>query len=128
VYLVDCEGEPYTGVVKYDIHQNETQVHRLEAHQYTQEAIFVPRPGAATEDDGWLLNMVLDGRTQKSFLQIMDARDIGNGSDCIVAKIHLKTHVPYSFHASFHHSFMWDDGDGAPRALQPQTMAHNSRL
>jgi all-trans-8'-apo-beta-carotenal 15,15'-oxygenase len=128
VYLVDCDKEPYTGILKYDTHLHVLQVHRLNEHQYTQEAIFVPRPNPLSEDDGWLLNMVLDGRTQKSFLQIMDAGNIENGSDPILAKVHLKTHVPYSFHASFHHQFMWNDIASPAKHLQRHLVTSNSRL
>jgi torulene dioxygenase len=40
------------------------------------EAIFVPRPGAAEEDedDGVLLSVVLDGHSRKSYLLCLDAR------------------------------------------------------
>ncbi|CAN8106549.1 unnamed protein product [Discula destructiva] len=37
------------------------------------EAIFVARPGAVEEDDGVLLSVVLDGRTEKSYLLCLDA-------------------------------------------------------
>lgn len=44
------------------------------------EAIFVPRPGGESEDDGVLLSVVLDGFSEKSYLLCLDAetmREIG---------------------------------------------------
>lgn len=38
------------------------------------EAIFVPRPGGAEEDDGMLLSVVLDGISSKSYLLCLNAR------------------------------------------------------
>lgn len=38
------------------------------------EPIFVERPGAAAEDDGVLLSVVLDGAARKSYLVCLDAR------------------------------------------------------
>lgn len=62
------------------------------------EPIFVPRPGRAHEDDGWLLSLVYDGAEHRSRLYVLDARDVEDGP---VALAHLPHHVPYGFHGMF---------------------------
>jgi all-trans-8'-apo-beta-carotenal 15,15'-oxygenase len=100
VYAVDCEHEPYTGTIKVDVALREVVGRwRLEPGQYTQEAIFAEKAGdSGVEDDGYLLNLVFDGRTRRSFLQVLDAQDLNKGP---LARLHLKGHVPYSFHSTF---------------------------
>ncbi|KAI6119973.1 carotenoid oxygenase [Pisolithus croceorrhizus] len=38
------------------------------------EAIFVPNPNGAAEDDGVLPSVVLDGCAEKSYLLVLDAK------------------------------------------------------
>ncbi|KZT24647.1 carotenoid oxygenase [Neolentinus lepideus HHB14362 ss-1] len=63
------------------------------------EPIFVPRPGSSPEtqeDDGILLSVVLDGKTQKSMLVMLDAKDLTE-----VARAEIGTHFPFGFHGVF---------------------------
>ncbi|KZT18595.1 carotenoid oxygenase [Neolentinus lepideus HHB14362 ss-1] len=63
------------------------------------EPIFVPRPGSSPEtqeDDGILLSVVLDGKTQKSMLVMLDAKDLTE-----VARAYMGTHFPLGFHGVF---------------------------
>jgi len=60
--------------------------------------VFVARPDAVAEDDGWLLVLMYDAANHRSTLVILDARDIAKGP---VARLHLKYHIPYGLHGSF---------------------------
>jgi carotenoid cleavage dioxygenase-like enzyme len=74
---------------------------------YAQEARFVPRRGAETEDDGWLLSYVFDesqlddnGNCRPnavSELWVIDAK----GMREVVAKIRLPQRVPYGLHGDW---------------------------
>ncbi len=46
---------------------------------YAQEPIFVPRPGAQAEDEGWVLSLVFDAEEQRSSLVILDAQRLSGG-------------------------------------------------
>ena len=48
-----------------------------------------------TEDRGWVLSEVLDGKAGKSFLAVFEAGHIEDGP---VAKLKLSEHLPMSFH------------------------------
>ena len=62
------------------------------------EGVFVPRPDGTAEDDGWLLSMVYDGREDRSRLEVLDARRIGDGP---IAACHFDHPVPLGFHGAF---------------------------
>jgi carotenoid cleavage dioxygenase-like enzyme len=50
---------------------------------------------SATEDRGWLLCEVLDGKSEKSFMAIFDAAHVNDGP---IVRVHLHHHLPMSFH------------------------------
>ncbi|MDZ7892797.1 MAG: carotenoid oxygenase family protein [Rhodoferax sp.] len=62
------------------------------------EAIFVPKQGAATEDEGWLMVVWWDPVRNASELVIHDARDISGEP---VARIQLDHHIPLGFHGNW---------------------------
>jgi beta,beta-carotene 9',10'-dioxygenase len=63
---------------------------------YPGEPVFVAEPGAADEDSGALLSVVLDARSQRSFLLVLDAADLGE-----LARAEVPHHIPFSFHGQF---------------------------
>jgi carotenoid cleavage dioxygenase-like enzyme len=60
------------------------------------EPVFVSSPGAASEDEGVVLCVVLDGRKGNSFLLILDA-----GSFTELARAEAPHHIPFGFHGQF---------------------------
>lgn len=77
----------FDGLVKYDMETQTASYFSVHGHS-PGEAIFVPKPGGAAEDDGVLLSVVLDGYTEKSYLLVLDAKtmeEVGRAEmDCIV--------------------------------------------
>ncbi len=63
---------------------------------YPGEPVFVAQPGAEREDDGVVLSVVLDGRTERSFLLVLDA-----GSLEELARAEVPHHIPFGFHGQF---------------------------
>jgi beta,beta-carotene 9',10'-dioxygenase len=60
------------------------------------EPIFVAAPDAKSEDDGLLLSLVLDSVAKRSFLLILDARDLSEKG-----RAFLPHHVPFGFHGQY---------------------------
>ena len=54
------------------------------------------RAGAEDEDDGVLLSVVLDSRTERSFLLVLDARSLEE-----LARAEVPHHIPFGFHGQF---------------------------
>ncbi|WP_323374622.1 carotenoid oxygenase family protein [Nostoc commune] len=86
------------GLLKYDLETGSTQVHEFGRGRFGGDSVFAPRPGATSEDDGWLLTMVWDALAKKSELLVVDARNITAPP---VARIIMPKRVPYGFHANW---------------------------
>ncbi|MFF7475332.1 carotenoid oxygenase family protein [Streptomyces sp. NPDC008092] len=60
------------------------------------EGVFVPRPGATREDDGVVLSGVLDARSGRSFLLVLDGPTFEE-----LARAEVPHHIPNDFHGQF---------------------------
>ena len=69
---------------------------------FVQEPIFAARPGATTEDDGWILQVVNDAGEETSTLHIFEATDITKGP--IASVLFKDEHLPPGLHG------MWSEG------------------
>jgi len=93
-YLIDEEAGGYMGrgVLKYDL-SNHTEAGYFDyGDLYGGEALFVPKAGAAGEDDGYLLDLLM-GDTAAA-LVVIDASTMHE-----VARLHLPQRVPFGVHA-----------------------------
>jgi len=105
-----CAGRPYRhvwgvgrrdpqdfldSIVKIDTASGEAQSWWRE-HCYPGEPVFVPSPGRTREGDGVLLSVVLDARSARSFLLVLDA-----GSLAEIARAECPHHIPFSFHGNY---------------------------
>lgn len=65
---------------------------------FVGEPVFVPRPDATAEDDGWVLAVVYNAQCDRSEIVILDDRDLDSEP---LARLRLKHHLPYGLHGSF---------------------------
>jgi all-trans-8'-apo-beta-carotenal 15,15'-oxygenase len=89
---------PLQALLKWDAHTRETTLWSAAPRGFMGEPIFVPRPQAQTEDDGWVLVLLYNAERRCSDLVILDGRDIEAGP---IARLKLSHHVPYGLHGSF---------------------------
>jgi carotenoid cleavage dioxygenase-like enzyme len=102
-YAVMSEGRYLLGagesmVVRYDRTGGLSQYHRFGTGHYPSEPVFVPRAADAGEDDGFVLSVVADTNEGKSYLAVLDAKNIDAKP---LAKAHLEHRVPLGFHGNF---------------------------
>lgn len=90
------DSQFFDRLLKIDV-INKTEKEWYEADTFPSETIFVPNPNATAEDDGVLLTVFLDGKTEKSFMHIMDAKSFTE-----LARINLPQHIPFGFHGQFY--------------------------
>jgi carotenoid cleavage dioxygenase len=88
----------FSGLIKYHLSQSESQTHEFGEGRYGGEAVFVPRPGATIEDDGWLVTFVYDQKSQTSELIVLNAQDVTSQP---VARVLIPQRVPYGFHGTW---------------------------
>ncbi|WAQ93715.1 CCD8A-like protein [Mya arenaria] len=67
----------------------------LKGH-YPVEPWFVQRLGSVQEDDGFLFVPIIDGKNQRSYIAMLDAKSME-----LVNKAYLPTIVPYNLHGRF---------------------------
>jgi carotenoid cleavage dioxygenase len=86
---------------KYDFSRGTRTSHAFGAGRLGGEPLFLPRPGARSEDDGWLACFVHDHRETRSELLLLDASDLTAKP---LARVLLPGRVPFGFHGA------WIDG------------------
>ncbi|MEM7726277.1 MAG: carotenoid oxygenase family protein [Cyanobacteria bacterium P01_A01_bin.45] len=95
----DLQGNaPLQAFLKLDLETGERQLWSAAPRGFAGEPIFVTRPNAASEDDGWILALTYDAGNDRSDVVILNAKDLTKGP---IAKLHLKHHVPYGLHGNF---------------------------
>ena len=89
---------PLQAILKLDVTTGKEQLWSAAPQGFISEPIFIPRPNASQEDDGWVLTLVYNAGYHRSDVVILDGRDLNQGP---VARLHLKHHVPYGLHGSW---------------------------
>lgn len=84
--------------LKIDLRTGATTEHLHGPGRLGGEGVFVPRPGAVSEDDGWLVTYVHDRAEDTSELVILDAHAFDAEP---VARVPLPRRVPYGFHGTW---------------------------
>lgn len=85
-------------IMKYDMQTGTTQVHDFGVGRAAQEPIFVARPGATAEDDGYIMSYVHDAGRNATDVVILAANDFTGAP---VATVHLPVRVPFGFHGNW---------------------------
>jgi len=88
----------YGNTVKHDFQTGTATLHDYGTGTASSEPVFVPRPNATSEDDGWVLSFVYNYDRNISSLVILDALDFAGNP---VATIHLPQRVPFGFHGDW---------------------------
>ena len=89
---------PLQAILKLDVVTGEKQLHSFAPTGYVSEPIFVPKPHARQEDEGWVLVMVYDGSKHRSDIVILDGENLEKTP---LATLHLKHHIPYGLHGNW---------------------------
>jgi carotenoid cleavage dioxygenase-like enzyme len=84
--------------MKHDVERQTTEVHDYGRGRMTSEPVFVRKPEATAEDEGWILSSVYDTERDLSDIVILDAQDFAGDP---VATIRLPVRVPFTFHGGW---------------------------
>lgn len=88
----------FAAIQRYDLGRDRRMVYDYGPSRIAEEHLFVPRPGATAEADGWLVGTTLDTDTKQTQLNIFDARDLTGGP---VAVATLPYPLPLGLHGNF---------------------------
>jgi carotenoid cleavage dioxygenase len=95
-YLLDEHGDGYMGkgVLKYDLIDEREVAYLDYGDMYGGEALFVPKADPRSEDDGYLLDLLMaDDRADLIVIDAVTMRE--------VARLHLPQRVPFGVHATW---------------------------
>jgi beta,beta-carotene 9',10'-dioxygenase len=95
VYAAGVRGEWFDELVKFDVEDRSLRTWHEEGC-YPGEPVFVGRPDRTREDDGAVLSVVFDSRSERSFLLVLDAESFTE-----LARAEAPHHVPFGFHGQF---------------------------
>lgn len=90
-----AENDFANALVKIDVADGSARTWSQD-NTYPGEPVFVGSPDGRAEDDGVVLSVVLDGRTNRAFLLVLDAMSFQER-----ARAHVPHHVPFGFHGQF---------------------------
>jgi torulene dioxygenase len=93
------------GIAKFDNITQKSIFWETEGHT-PGEAIFVADPEGTAEDDGVLLTVVLDGYVDKSYLLVLNARDLTE-----VGRAEMAGPMSFGFHGAYKGASKRYDGD-----------------
>ncbi len=98
-YAMELTG-PFlgAGLFKHDLETGKRQVHGFGPDRHPGEFVFVPAHAEAQEDEGWLIGLVIDTRTDTTDLVILDARNFEGEAQ---ASIRIPHRVPPGFHGNW---------------------------
>jgi carotenoid cleavage dioxygenase-like enzyme len=91
-------GIAYGQPIKHDVDTGRAQVWDLGDGVSANEPVFVPRVGATTEDDGYVMTFTFDASTGRSSFVILDATTVGRPP---ITEIGLPSRVPFGFHGDW---------------------------
>ncbi len=101
-YVWMCQGDAGDfadeRIIKVDSQTGDAIASQSRPGCWPSEPVFVPRPGATAEDDGWLLTLVYDPVIDTSHVAVLDAADPSREA---LARCHFDHHVPMTFHGNF---------------------------
>ncbi len=88
----------YDRVARWDIESGEAETYIYGPGFIPEEHVFVPRPGAGTEADGWLIGTALDLERGVTQLAVFDAIRLADGPRAVAR---LPYPLPLGFHGIF---------------------------
>ena len=94
----DAAAPDQTRLFKHDLEAGTRQVHDFGMGHLPGEFVFVPRPTARAEDDGWLMGYVVDLANEATNFVILNADDFEGPPQ---ASIRIPHRIPPGFHGNW---------------------------
>ncbi len=92
------EQPHFAGIAKYDLDKGSAVTYHPGEGYWFSEAPFAPRDNPRSEDDGYLVGFVWNGREDRSEVWVLDAQHLADGP---LARVILPQRVPNGFHSTW---------------------------
>lgn len=95
------ETAPPQGIARFDCGSGSMDSWTPESYEFCGEPMFAPKVDASSEDDGYLLTVLFDGKAEQSELLVFESSAISAGPVC---RIPLGIGIPHGLHGCFTNS------------------------
>ena len=92
------EVAPPQGITRFDTETSKMDSWMPKPHEFCGEPMFAPKKGATSEDDGYVLSVLFNGKEEQSELLIFSSTDISAGP---ITRIPLGLGIPHALHGCF---------------------------
>lgn len=89
---------PPQGITKFDVESNLQESWFPEAYEFCGEPMYAQRRGDDSEDGGYILSTLFNGKVESSELVVLKANDIKSGP---IARVPIGVAVPHGHHGCF---------------------------
>jgi all-trans-8'-apo-beta-carotenal 15,15'-oxygenase len=92
---------PPQGIARFDVGSKTMDAWMPEGHEFCGEPMFASNESASSPDDGYLLTVIFNGKTEQSDLLIFESQNIATGP---VARIPIGMGIPHGLYGCFTNS------------------------
>ena len=92
------EIAPPQGIARFDVDTKLMDAWMPEGYEFCGEPMFAPREGSSLPENGYLLSVVFNGKTEQSDLLIFESQNVSQGP---VTRIPLGIGIPHGLHGCF---------------------------
>ncbi|KAL7535843.1 hypothetical protein ACHAXR_010022 [Thalassiosira sp. AJA248-18] len=89
---------PPQGITKFDLESNTQESWFPEGYEFCGEPMYAQRRGDDSEDGGYILSVLFNGKDESSELIVLKANDIASGP---ITRVPLGMAVPHGYHGCF---------------------------
>ena len=98
VGALGSEVAPPQGITKYDLESNTQESWFPESYEFCGEPMYASREGETSEDGGYIVSVLFNGKEEKSEIIVLRADSISQGP---IARVPLGIAVPHGNHGCF---------------------------
>ncbi|EED91809.1 predicted protein [Thalassiosira pseudonana CCMP1335] len=89
---------PPQGIVKYDVESNTQERWFPQSYEFCGEPMYAKKQGDDSEDGGYILSVLFNGKEEKSEVIVLKATNISQGP---IARVPIGISVPHGYHGCF---------------------------
>lgn len=92
------EVAPPQGIARFDVEAKAMDAWMPQGHEFCGEPIFAPKETSSSNEDGYLLTVLFNGKSEQSDLLIFESQNISRGP---VARMPIGIGIPHGLHGCF---------------------------
>lgn len=92
------EISPPQGIARFDVSSKTMDAWMPQGYEFCGEPMFAPKEGSSSSEDGYLLTVLFNGKTEQSELLIFESQNIGQGP---ITRLPIGIGIPHGLYGCF---------------------------